>query len=157
MTKNKNTVNKKILKGFTLIELLVVIAIIGILSSVTIVTFSGSQAKAKDGTSRVELASLKTEATVYILDRSNWSAFCALTTSSAVDSDIKDLRTSIEARQGPSGSDDDFICVTASTDTLLYIGFEKNEVAGEYICFSINASTKRSTTVDNGTAAACGL
>ena len=145
---------KNILKGFTLIELLVVIAIIGILSSVTIVTFSGTQAKAKDGTSKVELASLKTEAIVYILDRSDWSAFCALTSSAAVDSDIKDLRASIEARQ--SATTNDFICATDSTDNLLYIGFEKNEVADEYICFSINATTKRSTSVDTTVATECG-
>jgi|GEM_PF-1492530 prepilin-type N-terminal cleavage/methylation domain-containing protein len=35
-------------KGFTLVELLVVIAIIGILSSVALVGFSGSRAKARD-------------------------------------------------------------------------------------------------------------
>ena len=122
MTKNKNTVNKKILKGFTLIELLVVIAIIGILSSVTIVTFSGSQAKAKDGTSKVELASLKTEATVYILDRPNWTGFCTLTTTAG--SDIADLRTSIEARQGSTTNN--FICATAvSTDIFCILDLKK--------------------------------
>ena len=43
-TKIKNTK-----KGFTLIELLVVIAIIGILSSVVLVSLSGSRQKARDG------------------------------------------------------------------------------------------------------------
>ena len=89
---------KNILKGFTLIELLVVIAIIGILSSVTIVTFSGTQAKAKDGTSKVELASIKTEAIVYILDRTSWTGFCTITNTAGTD--VGDLRTSIEERQG---------------------------------------------------------
>ncbi len=150
--------NKKILKGFTLIELLVVIAIIGILSSVTIVTFSGSQAKAKDGTSKVELASIKTEAIVYILDRPNWSNFCALTSSGS--SDIKDLRDSIEERQG-ANSQDDFICVTANegttADIFLYIGFRNNEVNSEYTCFEINASTKRAETHNRVLPVICGL
>ena len=128
--------NKKIIKGFTLIELLVVIAIIGILSSVTVVTFSGTQAKAKDGTSKVELASMKTEALVYILDRTSWAGYCTIT--NIADTDVGDLRDSIEERQG------NFICTLPATPgDVLIIGFKNLEVATEYTCFRISSTTKR--------------
>ena len=42
------------------------------------------------------------------------------------------------------------------TDTILYIGFKKNEVAGEYICFEIDANTKRSILIDTDVASVCG-
>ena len=141
--------NKNFNKGFTLIELLVVLAIVGILSSVTIVTFSGSQAKAKDGTSKVELASIKTEATAYILDRTTWSGYCSITNTAGTD--VADLRDSIEERQGGASA---FFC--DGPDTILYIGFKKNEVAGEYICFKIDANTKRSILIDTDVASECG-
>ena len=141
--------NKNFNKGFTLIELLVVIAIDGILSSVTIVTFSGSQNKAKDGTSKVELAQIKSAAIVYILDRSSWGGFCSITNTAGTD--VDDLRDSIEERQGGASA---FFC--DGTDTILYIGFKKNEVAGEYICFEIDANTKRSILIDTDVASVCG-
>ncbi len=130
--------NKNFNKGFTLIELLVVIAIVGILSSVTIVTFSGSQNKAKDGTSKVELAQIKSAAIVYILDRPSWGGFCTTTAE-----DIVKLRNSIQTRQEAGF----LICETSDVPYLL-IGFKKREVSDEYICYKINASTKTSEIID---------
>jgi len=46
-------------KGFTLIELLVVIAIIGILSSVGLVSLSGTRGKAKIAAFKAEMSSLQ--------------------------------------------------------------------------------------------------
>lgn len=45
--------------GFTLIELLIVISIIGILASLTLASFGGAQAKAKDGVRKSDLSQIK--------------------------------------------------------------------------------------------------
>lgn len=47
---------KKTLRGFTLIELLVVISIIGILASLTLVSYSGAQKQTRDTQRRSDLA-----------------------------------------------------------------------------------------------------
>lgn len=49
----------KVLKAFTLIELLIVISIIGILASLTLASFGGAQAKARDGVRKQDLAQIK--------------------------------------------------------------------------------------------------
>ncbi|MBI3282559.1 type II secretion system protein [Candidatus Curtissbacteria bacterium] len=46
-------------KGFTLIELLIVITIIGILASLTLASFGGAQAKARDGVRKSDLSQVK--------------------------------------------------------------------------------------------------
>ena len=46
-------------KGFTLIELLIVISIIGILAALTLASFGGAQAKARDGIRKSDLAQMK--------------------------------------------------------------------------------------------------
>lgn len=46
-------------KGFTLIELLIVISIIGILASLVLASYSGAQAKARDGVRKSDLAQMK--------------------------------------------------------------------------------------------------
>ena len=45
--------------AFTLIELLIVITIIGILASLTLASFGGAQAKARDGVRKSDLAQIK--------------------------------------------------------------------------------------------------
>ena len=52
------TVNRKSY-GFTLIELLVVITIIGILAGLTLVSFSGAQARARDSKRKSDLDAIK--------------------------------------------------------------------------------------------------
>ncbi len=46
-------------KGFTLIELLIVISIIGILASLTLASYSGTQQKARDGVRKSDLTQIK--------------------------------------------------------------------------------------------------
>lgn len=46
-------------KGFTLIELLIVITILGILATLTLASYSGTQEKARDGVRKSDLAQLK--------------------------------------------------------------------------------------------------
>lgn len=62
---NKESVNREQINvnrksaGFTLIELLIVISIIGILASLTLASFSGAQAKARDGVRKSDLGQIK--------------------------------------------------------------------------------------------------
>src|SRR3989338_243415 len=51
------TMNHK--HGFTLIELLIVITIIGILASLTLASYSGAQAKSRDGVRKSDLSQMK--------------------------------------------------------------------------------------------------
>jgi prepilin-type N-terminal cleavage/methylation domain-containing protein len=54
------------LKGFTLIELLVVVGIIGLLSTLAVVSFSGSSIKARDAKRMSDIRTLKTAIDYYI-------------------------------------------------------------------------------------------
>ena len=51
--------NSAIRQGFTLIELLIVITIISILASLTLASYSGAQAKSRDGVRKSDLAQMK--------------------------------------------------------------------------------------------------
>lgn len=53
-----NTLNKKDKRGYTLLELLVVIAIIAIIATVGLVSFSGTQKKARDTKRRGDLRTI---------------------------------------------------------------------------------------------------
>lgn len=54
------TINRRLWRqGFTLIELLIVITIIGILAGLTLASFGGAQAKARDGIRKNDLAQIK--------------------------------------------------------------------------------------------------
>lgn len=56
-------------KGFTLIELLVAIAIIGILASLTLANFTGSQARARDTQRKNDLKIVRDALEQYKIDR----------------------------------------------------------------------------------------
>jgi prepilin-type N-terminal cleavage/methylation domain-containing protein len=79
--------NKKIfLKAFTLIELLVVIAVIGLLSTIVIVSMSGTRAKARDARRLQDLRQLQKAVELYYdtygkypepcQGYGNWSGHC---------------------------------------------------------------------------------
>ncbi|MEX2028479.1 MAG: type II secretion system protein [Candidatus Curtissbacteria bacterium] len=59
-------------QGFTLIELLVVISIIGILSALAVVSFSGAQARARDGQRKNDLNALKSALQLYYSDNNKF-------------------------------------------------------------------------------------
>ena len=58
-------------QGFTLIELLVVIAIIGILSAVVLASLNTARSKGNDAAVKANLASVATQAALYVTDHSN--------------------------------------------------------------------------------------
>jgi prepilin-type N-terminal cleavage/methylation domain-containing protein len=69
--------------GFTLIELLVVIAIIGILSSVVLVSVSGSQKKGRDGRRVSDIKQIQLALSLYYEANTDYPAGTTQTTSFA--------------------------------------------------------------------------
>jgi len=59
---------KKLLKGFTLIELIVVISIIGILTTLVIVNYSSTKAKARDSKRKQDIATYQSALEAYFDD-----------------------------------------------------------------------------------------
>ena len=55
-------------KGFTLMELLITIAIISVVMGFSIVTFAGSQKRARDGIRKADLRTLQTALRLYYND-----------------------------------------------------------------------------------------
>ncbi len=58
-------------RGFTLIELLVVIAIIGVLSAVVLASLNSARSKGNDVGVKANLATVSTQAALYLSDNSN--------------------------------------------------------------------------------------
>jgi general secretion pathway protein G len=54
-----STINFKVKHGFTLIELLVVIFVLGILAGITMVSYSGTQERARDSRRKTDLDAIK--------------------------------------------------------------------------------------------------
>ena len=52
-------------RGFTVVELIIVIIVIGILASITVVAYNGSQAKARDATRTAALVKIKDALEIY--------------------------------------------------------------------------------------------
>lgn len=59
-------------KGFTLIELLIVIAIIGILSAIVAFSLMGTQAKARDGQRKADLAKIQSALELFRSDKGHY-------------------------------------------------------------------------------------
>lgn len=58
--------------GFTIVELLVVIAVIGILATISIVAYSGVQARARDSLRKDDLATIKKAMLLYHMDHGDY-------------------------------------------------------------------------------------
>ena len=63
-------------KGFTIIELLVVIVVIGILATITIVSYTGVQQRARDSTRTSDVTRLKIALEKYHADKSSYPRIC---------------------------------------------------------------------------------
>lgn len=82
-----NSQNMSKQKGFTLLELLVVIAIIGLLTTIAIVSFNNTQAKARDAKRISDIRNIRTAVEAYFATNgsypapSDWNNFRSLLNS----------------------------------------------------------------------------
>ena len=60
-------------KGFTIVELLIVIVVIGILAAITIVAYSGMQARTRDNVRKQDLAQLSKALKLYAVDNGDYA------------------------------------------------------------------------------------
>lgn len=58
--------------GFTVIELLIVISVIGILATITIMSFNNAQARTRDAARKNDLAIIQDALKLYYLKNNNW-------------------------------------------------------------------------------------
>jgi prepilin-type N-terminal cleavage/methylation domain-containing protein len=58
--------------GFTIVELLIVIVVIAILATISVVAFSGVQARARDSIRKSDLSEIKKAITRYHIDKGDW-------------------------------------------------------------------------------------
>jgi prepilin-type N-terminal cleavage/methylation domain-containing protein len=65
--------NKNGQNGFTIVELLIVIVVIGILAAITIVSYSGIQAKANDVVRRTDVADIRDALQLYQVDKGDYA------------------------------------------------------------------------------------
>lgn len=63
---------KKSVTGFTIVELLIVIVVIAILATISIVAYTGIQARARDNIRKSDLAEIKKALLLYNVDKGDW-------------------------------------------------------------------------------------
>ncbi len=68
---------RKNASGFTIVELLTVIVVISILASITVVAFSGAQARARDAQRDAAVSTIKTALELYKMDTGGYPTPCA--------------------------------------------------------------------------------
>ena len=122
-------------KGFTLIELLVVIAIIGILAAIVLVSLSGAQNRARDARITADLNQMRTAATIYNNDTSNYNGFDKET-------NIVSLVSDLVASSG--GNSKEFFIATSATDYCAVAKLSTNS----YWCIDSLNITSKSYTAD---------
>jgi len=59
--------------GFTIVELLIVIVVIGVIAAITVVAFSGVQARARDTARKNDLAQLSKATKLYAVDNGDYA------------------------------------------------------------------------------------
>lgn len=63
---------KRTTNGFTIVELLIVIVVIAILAAISVVAYTGVQARARDSIRKSDLAEIKKALTLYYTDEGDW-------------------------------------------------------------------------------------
>ncbi len=82
---------RKHISGFTIIELLVVVVIIGILSTLVVTTYSGVQAKNRNGSRQVAIDSLQGQLETYYAQYSKYPTYANLNDAAWRQANLKDF------------------------------------------------------------------
>jgi prepilin-type N-terminal cleavage/methylation domain-containing protein len=77
--------------GFTIVELLIVIVVIGILAALVITTYTGIQAKARNGQRQSDLKSLRTHIEAYFSQEGHYPSLADMNDSSWVGTNLPSL------------------------------------------------------------------
>lgn len=90
-------------EGFTIVELLIVIVIIGILATLVIVTFTGTQQKARNSQRQTDINAINSHLASYFAEKGGYPAIADLSSSSWIGNNMKGLDP--EALVGPKSGD----------------------------------------------------
>jgi prepilin-type N-terminal cleavage/methylation domain-containing protein len=125
--------------GFTLIELLVVVLIVGILGTLVAMTYSGVQAKNRNGERQADINTLKSQLETYYAQHSQYPTLANLNDVKWRTTNLKELKT--EQVTDPSWSKDITAC--AAGDSVLVTAKQTQK------CYSYGVSGTDSNVCDN--------
>jgi prepilin-type N-terminal cleavage/methylation domain-containing protein len=101
---------RKHTSGFTIIELLVVVVIIGILSTLVVTTYSGVQAKNRNGSRQVAIDTLQSQLETYYAQYSRYPTYANLNDAAWRQANLKDL--SAKSLEDPHWNTKNAACTT---------------------------------------------
>jgi prepilin-type N-terminal cleavage/methylation domain-containing protein len=121
-------------KGFTVVELLVVIVVIGILSAISIVSYSAIQARSRDSARDSDITQLKIAIEKYHAEKSKYPGVCA---ADDTDCAISSLATELKPYLADIPHDSRY--VVDSTNDYKYI---RSPIASDGYAIKIVYETK---------------
>jgi prepilin-type N-terminal cleavage/methylation domain-containing protein len=113
--------NKRVLqKGFTIVELLIVIVVIGILASLVINSFSGTQAKARDTERETDIATLSGHLESFYTDKGYYPTYIDLNNIGWVQANLRGLDPNALKNPSDTSSGDTSIVRSPTPDQHQY-------------------------------------
>ncbi len=125
-------------KGFTIVELLVVIVVIGILAAISIITYSGIQARARDSTVQSDLSAAMKKLAMYAAEKD------APTTTTA----LRDTDISITKSVYRTSGHNVYYCVNRTTGDYALGATTKND--HHFLTSSGNSSVQSVANISAG-------
>jgi prepilin-type N-terminal cleavage/methylation domain-containing protein len=134
------------IKGFTLIELLIVIAVLGLLATFVVISFTGSQAGARDTRRQSDIRQYQTSLEVYA-NRSNSLYPIQTSTVNIATALCGTLSLTNCPDDSTSGENYKYISNGSGTDYVLWAKLEKPNAAGatEYFILCSGGNVGKST------------
>lgn len=148
-------------RGFTLIELLVVIAIIGVLSAVVLASLNTARSKGNDAGVKANLATVGTQAALYLSDNANsYGAFSLGTCPTTVNTDSlfgnTTIVNAIAAALTDAGGSGTATCAATATAYAVAVSRPVNATASTSAYWCVDSTGEHCGVNDNITTTACG-